>query len=74
VLAVLVEGLQTQPLNRSHFLFPDFTVGIAIALSQPVLTLTALTMALPSSETSESLTTYWLSNFSLTNFSLGVGA
>jgi hypothetical protein len=28
-------------------LFPDFTVGITIALLQPVLTLTALTMALP---------------------------
>jgi hypothetical protein len=44
VLAVLV-GLQTTPLNLSHFFIPDFTVGITIALLQTVPSLAVLTTA-----------------------------
>jgi hypothetical protein len=47
VFAVLVRDNRLGHLIIHSFFIPDFTVGIAIALLQPVLTLTALTMALP---------------------------
>jgi hypothetical protein len=47
VLAVLVRDNRLGHLIVHTFFIPDHTVGITIALLQPVLTLTALTMALP---------------------------